>query len=152
MKKIIALIGPLCLLAASSIPSAASDASGVAATVKRWVGDFNKGDMKVFTAACAPNAAIVDGFSPYAWMNCANWMKDYDVNNKAIQATGGALWIGKPLYFDVSGDHAYTNYPVKFSDMQKGKPVVYKGSWAITLQKISGSWVITGSGSAWTAN
>ena len=149
MKRLIAFIGPLFLLAASSIPSAASDKSDIAAVVKKWIGDFNKGDMKAFTAACAPNTAIVDAFPPYAWTSCASWMSDYDTNNKAIEGTDGKLWIGKPVYFEETGAHAYTNYPVKFSDRQKGKPVVYKGDWAITLQKISGAWLVTGSGSAW---
>ena len=152
MKKFIALIGSLSLLAVSSSASFASDASEVAATIHKWVGDFNKGDMKAFTTVCAPNAAIIDGFPPYAWTSCAGWMNDYAANNKAIQATGGTLWIGKPAYFDVQGGRAYTNYPVKFSDVQKGKPVVYKGNWAMTLQKIPGGWVFTGSGSAWTGN
>jgi hypothetical protein len=55
----------LCVLAA--VPAAASDASDIAATVKKWVSDFNKGDMKSFLAACAPNVSVVDGFPPYAW-------------------------------------------------------------------------------------
>ncbi|HXS05595.1 MAG TPA: hypothetical protein VN723_02300 [Rhizomicrobium sp.] len=150
MKKFVALVWSLSLLAASSAPSAASDASEVAAVVKKWVGDFNKGNLKAFVAGCAPNAAVVDGFPPYAWTDCASWINDYVANNKAIQATGGTLTIGKPLFFDASGGRAYATYPATFSDVQKGKPVVYKGNWAITLQKISGAWIITGSGSAWT--
>jgi ketosteroid isomerase-like protein len=131
-------------------PAAASDTSDVAATVKKWVDDFNKGDMKTFLAACAPSASVVDGFPPYAWPTCTDWINAYHANNKVIRLTDGTLWIGKAIYTEVAGDHAYVIYPARFSDREKGKPVVYKGSWTMTLQKNSGRWVFTGSASAWT--
>ncbi|MGB8538135.1 MAG: hypothetical protein WCD57_17060 [Acidobacteriaceae bacterium] len=54
-------------------------------------------------------------------------MHDYEANNKLIQATPGTLAIGKPTYSEVNGGRAYFVYPVTFTDMQKGKTVVYKG-------------------------
>ncbi len=133
-------------------PASASDVSDVNATIEKWVGDFNKGDFKSMVAACAPRASIVDGFPPYAWQTCANWIDDYEANNKVIQATGGTLTIGKPLYTEVTADRAYMIYPATFTDAQKGKPVVYKGSWTMTLQKRRAGWVFTGSASAWGGN
>src|SRR5882672_5985031 len=73
----------LCVLAAG--PAAASDVSDVAATIQKWVADFNRGDMKSFLAACAPSVSVVDGFPPYAWPTCSDWMNAYRTNNKAIQ-------------------------------------------------------------------
>lgn len=130
----------------------ASDVSDVEATIEKWVSDFNKGDMRSFVAACARHAAVVDGFPPYAWQTCADWMRDYDVNNRAIGATPGSLSIGKAIYTEVTAGRAYFIYPATFADTQKGKPVVYKGTWTMTLQKTQAGWVFTGSASAWGVN
>src|ERR1022692_586811 len=56
----------------------ASDELEVKSLVEKWVADLNKGDLKSFVAACAPHAAVVDGFPPYARQSCADWMKDYN--------------------------------------------------------------------------
>ena len=133
-------------------PGFASNASDLQATVKKLVSDINKGNFNSVAAACAPHASIVDGFPPYAWQTCADWMKGYEANNKAIQATLGILSIGKPMYTEVRGDHAYSVYPVTFTDTQNGKPASYKGSMAVTLQKMPSGWVFTGIASAWGTN
>lgn len=138
--------------AASAPPAPPTEIEQVQATVDKWVGDFNRGDFKSFIDSCAKTAAIVDGFPPYAWPNCAEWMASYDANNKAISATHGTLAIGKPAYSEVSLDRAYIIYPATFSDTQKGKPVTYKGSWTMTLRKMLDGWTFTGSASAWGDN
>ena len=140
----------LSILAAS--PASASDVSDVKATIDKWVADFNRGDVKAVVAACAPLASIVDGFPPYAWPTCAEWMKGYEANNKALEATHGTLSIGAPIYTEVMGTHAYVIYPATFTHTQKGKPVVYNGHWTMTLRKTGGRWVFTGLASAWGVN
>jgi hypothetical protein len=154
MENVRGLIGAaVCALSVLGVgPAFASDASDVKAVIEKWVGDFNKGDLKSFVAACAPRASVVDGFPPYAWQTCADWINAYEANNKAIQAPDGTLSIGNPLYTEVTADRAYMIYPATFTDTQKGKPVVYKGSWTITLQKRRSGWVFTGSASAWGGN
>lgn len=133
-------------------PAYASSASDVQTMVEKLVSEINKGDAKSVAAACAPQAAIVDGFPPYAWHTCLDWMNGYAANNKAIHATLGTLSIGKPTYTEVRGDHAYSVYPVTFTDTQNGKSFSYKGSMAVTLQKIARGWVFTGIASAWGTN
>jgi ketosteroid isomerase-like protein len=148
----IALAAACALCVFSTGTAAASDASDVAAVVKQWVDDFNKGDMKSFIAACEPSVSVIDGFPPYSWLNCADYMNDYRTNSKAIELTEGRLWIGKPDYTEVTADHAYVIYPATFSDKEKGKPVLYKGAWTMTLRKTSGRWAFTGSSSAWSGH
>jgi hypothetical protein len=99
--------------------------------------------------SCAPHTAVIYGFPPYAWKTCSAWMHDYEANSKLIQANPGTLAIGKPIYSEVNGDRAYFVYPVTFTDRQKGKKVVYKGTWAMTLLRMQKSWVLAGSGSNW---
>ncbi len=136
--------------------ASAANAPNVRATIEniieKLVTDMNKGDLKAVVAACAPRASIVDGFPPYAWQTCAGWMHDYEANNKAIQGTLGTLSTGKPMYTEAMGQHAYIIYPVTFTDKQKGKSVIYKGSWTITLWKTQGRWLITGAAGAWSWN
>ncbi len=136
----------------SGSPVFASNASELNAVVKKLVTDINKGNFSAVADACAPRASIVDGFPPYAWQTCADWMKAYQSNNEAIHATLGTLSVGKPLYTEVQGSHAYSIYPVAFTDVQNDKKVTYKGSMTVTLEKTQSGWVFTGVASAWNAN
>jgi len=135
-----------------SAAASASDPEVVKATIVKWVADFNRGDIGSFVAMCAPRAAVVDGFPPYAWQSCKDWMNDYESNNKALHATPGTLEIGKPIYEEFNAGHAYLIYPATFTDTQEGKQVTYKGTWTLTLQRTKGKWVFTGSASAWGVN
>jgi len=134
--------------------SAQSDAvaKDAKATIAKWINDFNTGDFESFISACAPQTAVVDGFPPYAWLTCADWINDYQANNEALQATHGTLEIGESIYEEFNGNHAYLIYPATFSDTQQGKPVVYRGTWTITLEAQGNAWVFTGSASAWGVN
>lgn len=113
---------------------------------------MNAGNMNAFYKACAPRVAIVDGFPPYAWHTCQGWMRDYEANNLRIKAARGTLLIGNPLWTDVQGDRAVLNYSATFTDIQDGKPISYKGMWAVSLIRTKKGWLITGSGSAWGAD
>lgn len=134
--------------------SAQSDAraTDAKAMIEKWISDFNAGDFESFISACAPQTAVVDGFPPYAWLTCADWIGDYQANNEALQATHGSLEIDKSIYEEFNGDHAYLIYPATFSDTQQGKPVIYKGTWTITLEAQGNGWTVTGSASAWGVN
>lgn len=130
-------------------PAFASDPSEIPVTVANWVGAINSGDFGAVAAACTPHAAIVDGFPPYAWQSCAQWMSDYKANNKAIHAPLGLLAIGRVLYTEVSHGRAYVIYPITFTDAQNGKRMFYKGVWTLTLLKTPTGWKFTGAASAW---
>jgi hypothetical protein len=146
----IVAVSSICIFGAS--PACASDAANVKATIEKWVSDFNTGNIKSFVAACAPRAAVVDGFPPYAWQTCKEWMTDYESNNKVLQATHGTLEIGMQIYEEINAGRAYVIYPATFKDTQKGKPVVYRGTWTMTLRKTRNGWAFTGSASAWGVN
>ncbi|MEG3182188.1 hypothetical protein [Sphingomonas sp. LT1P40] len=133
----------------STVPALASEASDLDAMVHKWAADMNVGNMKAFYDACAPRVAIVDGFPPYAWHTCQDWMRDYEANNRRIKAARGTLLIGSPLWIDVQGDRAVLNYSATFTHVQDGKTVTYKGMWAVSLVRTKRGWLITGSGSAW---
>ncbi len=130
-------------------PVHAAQEAEAQAVITAWVGDFNRGDLTAFTERCAPRAAVIDGFPPYAWTSCADWMAAYASNSKAIRLTDGKLSIGAPVSAFSEGSRVYLVYPATFSDKEDGKPVTYKGTWTITLEKSANRWAITGSGSNW---
>ena len=144
------IVAAAALGAASPVP--ASEATDLDAKVHRWTSDMNAGNMASFYEACAPRVAIVDGFPPYAWHSCQDWMRDYESNNRRTKAARGTLSIGAPLWTDITGDHAVLNYAATFTNVQAGEAVTYKGMWAVSLERIKGRWLITGSGSAWGAD
>ena len=129
--------------------ASASDESDVKAFIAKWVGDFNRDDIKAFTAGCAPQAPTIDGFPPYAWPSCEAWMAAYAVNSRRIQLVNGRLSIGDAVYTDIARDHAYLVYPAVFTDQENGVPVTYRGTWTMTLKKARGAWRITGTASNW---
>ncbi len=143
------LVSIACALTTFPAGAASSDESEVKSTIQKWVADFNHGDSKALFAACAPRTSFVDGFPPYAWYTCKDWLNAFYANNKVIHATHGVLSLGKPIYGEVTGDHAYFVYPATFADTQSGKPFFYKGIGTMALQKTRRGWLITGSGWAW---
>ena len=137
------------LAATTPVPAFAAPADDLDAEVRQWTADLNAGNMPAFYARCAPQVAVVDGFPPYSWLSCQDWMRDYAANNARISATPGTLAIGRPLWIEIIGDRAYLSYPATFTNVQDGKPAEYKGMWAISMTRSDGVWKISGSASAW---
>lgn len=144
------------VLAAGSVvatsPALASGEMDAQAQVDQWIADFNRGDLAAFVARCAPAASVIDGFPPYAWTGCAAWMADYVSNGKKIGLTDGKLAVGEPVSQFSDANRVYLVYPATFTDKEGGEPVTYTGTWAITLEKTTDRWFVTGSGSNWGGN
>ena len=142
----------LALAALIAAPASASDKTDVMASVQRFVDGFNKGDTKTAAAACADQTSIVDEFPPYEWHGagaCMKWMSDYDADAKKNGITDAVVTLGTPRHVDITGDRAYVVVPTGYTYKLKGTPDKETGSsLTIALQKIGGSWRITGW--AWT--
>lgn len=132
-----------------SKPASASEADDLNLIVQRWTANLNAGNMTAFNAACASRVAVIDGFPPYAWLSCQDWIRDYEANNRRTKAKRGTLSISAPLWTDIVGDRAYLSYAATFTNVQDGKLAEYKGMWAISMERIRQGWKITGSASAW---
>ncbi|MEO8050965.1 MAG: hypothetical protein ABI833_11165 [Acidobacteriota bacterium] len=127
-------------------PKAAETA--VLATVHQFVDGFNKGDTKMFSAACANQTSIIDEFPPYEWHGpggCAKWASDFDADAKKNGITDGSVTLSAPSHVDITADRAYVVIPANYTFKQKGKSVSELGSTiTITLQKSPTAWRITG--------
>jgi ketosteroid isomerase-like protein len=134
--------------------ASASEQADVMATVHRFVDGFNKGDTKTMLAACAPQAAVIDEFPPYAWHGvsaCFAWAKDYAAYARKNGITEGMVTIDEPRHIEVTGDrvgdHAYVIVPANYSSKHNGKPEQETGAAIVlVLQKGAAGWRIV----AWT--
>lgn len=141
---IVTLTVAIALLSVPAVGSA-SDTSGVMATINGAVAAFNKGDMKGWTAACAPTTAIVDDFSPYTWSGpaaCADWWNAFVAGNKKNGLSWGTVALGTAGHVAVTGNHAYTVFPATYSYKMKGKPAKDSGVFTLVLTKTPAGWLI----------
>jgi len=127
--------------------AAASEKTGVMATVHKFVDGFNKGDTRMELSACTAQSAVIDDFPPHVWQGsgCANWVRDYAAMTKKQGITNGIVTLGTPRHVDVTGDRAYVVVPTIFTFKQHGKPVTESGAtFTLALQKLASGWRITG--------
>ena len=61
------LLIALAVAFAAAAPVVASAESGAMRTVHQFIDGFNKGNLKMATAACAKEVSITDEFAPYEW-------------------------------------------------------------------------------------
>ena len=107
-------------------PAAASDATDVMATVREYLGDFNKGDADQAAGLCAPQAIIIDDFPPHTWQGptaCLDWWNALVAFDKSKGITDEDVTIGKPRRVVVTGDRAYVVVPATYKYKENGKPV-----------------------------
>jgi ketosteroid isomerase-like protein len=145
MHKAIAALFALILMAETA---SASDTLDAMRTVWRFVGSFNKGDVKSALDECAPQTSIIDEFPPYLWQGasgCAEWSADFDAYIKKNGMTGPKVTLGVLRHVDVSGDRAYVVIPASFSFRKNGRRFSERNSTlTLALQKVAESWRITG--------
>lgn len=122
--------------------------TAVLAPVNQFVDGFNKGDTKMFVAACADQTSILDEFPPHEWHGtgaCAKWAGDFEADAKKNGITDGVVKLSNPSHVDITSDRAYVVIPANYTFKQKGKPVSEVGSIiTLTLRKGPSGWRITG--------
>ena len=132
-------------VAAGGLAFAAAGAEEATAVVKKFVDDFNKGDIKGAEAAHASKVAIIDEFPPHAWHGGSafkDWLADLEKDAKAHEQTDQKLAISRTVRAQVDGDTAYVVMAATFTYKEKGKKMVEPGQMAIALSKDGGAWKI----------
>jgi hypothetical protein len=142
------ILSALALTVVAALPAAATEKTDVMTTLRKSIDNFNKGDVKAFTAACADQASVIDEFPPYAWHGagaCAKWADDYAADAKKNGITDGVVILGAPLHVDVIADRAYVVVRANYRFKQNGKWVQETGSMlTIALQKSEAGWRMAG--------
>ena len=94
-----ALIGFICAFVLAAGASAATVNDELAAPIKQFIDNFNKGDSAAAEAAnVSTGVIIIDEVAPYLWQGPGAfkaWAKDLDTHDKNAGMTGQQLTLGK---------------------------------------------------------
>ena len=141
---------PLAILALSlATPAQAGPAEDATAAVTNWIDKFNAGDLNAFYAAHAPDAVIIDEYSPFQWRgaNAAQaWAADYDKDAKARGISGGRIDYAAPIRTESDGNSAYIVLPTIYRLQQGGKAKSAAGHMTLVMTRIGNEWKIA----SWT--
>jgi ketosteroid isomerase-like protein len=136
----------LAWLFCSIAPTAASPSGDVLTAFNTEMKAYNKGDVQAFMAGCAPSATAIDEFPPYVWQGsgaCAQWWHSFEAWSKESDVRYGMGTLGTPMRVEVTGDRAYLVIPATFPYTDHGKAVTASGTFAVTMAKSGGRWLIT---------
>jgi len=124
---------------------ATAQAAGHEATVKQFIADFNKGDVKGAASTQASDVAIIDEFPPHAWSGSGSfdrWLADLQKDAKAKGQSDQKLTLGKTIRSQTDGDSAYVVMSATFAYKEKKKPMKEAGQMAFALRKEGDIWKI----------
>jgi SnoaL-like domain len=137
-------------MAALALPalSQTSQSPAVMAPIRQFIDGFNRNDEDTATAACAPQASIVDDFAPHEWQGpnaCRDWWSALAASDRAAGDSWGRVTLGAPWHFSVTGNRAYVVLPATFVFTEHGKPMSQRDSvFTVALRKYGAGWRITG--------
>jgi ketosteroid isomerase-like protein len=124
---------------------AAAPADAPVATVKKFIDDFNKGDLKGAASTQVDDVAIIDEFPPHAWNGSGawdKWLADLQKDAKTHEQSDQKMNLGKTIRSQVDGDTAYVVMAATFVYKEKGKAMTEPGQMALALKKDGDSWKI----------
>lgn len=128
----------------SAQPSAMADPI---ATVRKYVDDFNKGDVKAMAADFARPASILDGLAPHLWQGptaSEDWYRDVLAAGKREGASDYFVTVDEPRHVDVTNDSAYVVVSAAMRFRVRGKQVTQSGAtFTVALRRFPEGWRIT---------
>ena len=137
----------LAATAASAVPASAGPAEDATAAVTTWLDKFNAGDVAAFNAGHAPNAVIIDEFTPFIWTGAnasQRWLDDYAKDSKAGGISNGRLDYAAPIQAAANGDAAYIVLPTIYRMTQGGKAKSAAGTMTFVMTRAGNEWKIAG--------
>jgi hypothetical protein len=105
---------------------------------------FNTQDNTLFFGVFGDTAIIIDGISPYRWLNPnapAKWIADVEKWRKDLGVTNEHLSY-EMGFWNVEGSDAYAVISGKLTVTIKGQPIVRTGTLAYTFARRHGVWKI----------
>lgn len=133
------------MVATSGSAVAGAPADGAMAPVKKFIDDFNKGDIDGAASTHAADVSIIDEFPPHQWRGKTafkDWVADLQADAKAKGQSDQSLKLGKTLRNQVDGDTAYVVTDGTFAYKEKGKAMTEPGRLAFALAKDKSEWKI----------
>lgn len=114
------------------------------ATVRKYVDDFNQGDVEAMAADFARPASILDGLAPHLWQGASanqDWYRDVLAAGKPEGASDYFVTLDEPRHVDVAGDSAYVDVSAtsasEYAASRLRKPArSLRSRWAASLPAI----------------
>lgn len=134
------------LLAVPAGAAAADDQ--LMAPVHQFIDGFNKGDNKAAKASFVTTGlAIIDDVPPHVWTGTnalEAWIKALTAADRKEGNTDQSVTVGKPTREISDGARGYLVLPAVYRYKQHGKVLHEPAQMTFALQKVAGSWLITG--------
>jgi hypothetical protein len=119
----------------------------VAAPIRQFIDNFNKGDTKAAEAAHDAEPIIIDEVAPFHWQGHGSfkaWVDDLDKHDKAAGITDGFVKLNDPIRQEIDGDNAYVVMACDYLFKQKGVAMKAAAQMTFALKKEKNSWRISG--------
>lgn len=128
------------------MPLESRSPEGPAATVRRYVEAFNRGDVEAMAACFDAAATILDGMPPHVWHGPAaarDWYRDVLSEGAHAGAGDYHVSLGPALHADVSGEAAYVVVPATMTFKLRDQQVTQTGAvFTAALRKLGDEWRI----------
>jgi ketosteroid isomerase-like protein len=122
------------------------DAAAPMATVRDYIGAFNRGDVKSMAASCADPMSILDGMAPHVWHGrtaCQDWYGDVLVEGEHAGAGDYFVELGEARHVNITGDNAYVVVPTSMTFKVNGQQITQTGAiFTVALRKVDDEWRI----------
>jgi hypothetical protein len=101
------------------------------ATVRKYVDDFNQGDVEAMAADFARPASILDGLAPHLWQGTSaseDWYRDLFAASKREGASDYFVTLDEARHVDATGDNAYMDVSATMRFRVRGQQVTQTGA------------------------
>ena len=147
-----ALIGLICAFVLAAGANAATVNDELAAPIKQFIDNFNKGDNKAAAKANVENGlVIIDEVPPFVWQGkdaFKSWSDDLAASDKKAGITEEIVTLSAATRVETDGNHAYVIVPAVYTFKQKGVAMREDAQMTFALRKTDHGWRINGW--AWT--
>jgi hypothetical protein len=137
----LALAAPVSLAQATTTSKPPPEIQGL---IDSHIKAFNTQDNNLFFSVFGDTAIIIDGITPFRWLNPnapANWMADVEKWRADLGVTKGHLSY-EMGFWNVEGPSAYAVITETLTVMIKDQSIVRTGTLAYTFAKRDGVWKI----------
>lgn len=127
---------------------AATAGDQLAAPVHQFIDGFNKGDNKAVNASfVTTGVSIIDDIPPHIWTGTnalQAWIKALTAISRKEGDTDQSVTVGTPTREISDGARGYLVVPAMYLYNRRGKAQHEPAQMTFALQKVAGTWLITG--------
>ena len=142
------ILGFICAVVWAGTAGAASPNDEIAAPIKQFIDNFNKGDAKAAAKTNVENGlVIIDEVAPFVWQGkdaFKAWNDDLAKHDKAQGVTDELVTLSAATRVESEGNQAYAVVPAVYTFKQKGVAMREVAQMTFALRKGDHGWRIAG--------